>query len=119
MAALTIRDDALWVKHIHDPDIRRHVAGLSSDQPVRLVIDGRRILFRKMRDGLDGRPTPGLRADGDDIEGRAAWAQLQARRGETVPLALDEGPEDPYLTDLDEFLHEWKTPEDAAAFDGL
>lgn len=87
---------------------------------MRLVVDGQPVLFRKMADGKDGRPTPGLKADPDDGESRAVWTGLQARRGETVPVEIDEQScVDPYIAYLDELFWEWNTPEDAAAFDDL
>ena len=68
-------------------------------------------------DGKDGCPTPGLKAD---PESRMAWASLQARRGQTVPVELDERKTvGPYLAYLDELFWEWNTPGDADAFDDL
>lgn len=120
MSTLIIRDDALWAKHIADPTLRTRVLELSAGAPLRIRIDGRSILFRKMADGRDGRPTPGLKADPDDPSGRAAWAELQARRGESVVIDVDERKvADPYLVYLDELFHEWNSPGDAEAFDGL
>ncbi len=120
MTALTIRDDALWTRHISDPGIRGRVDQLAAGARLRLVVDGRSILFCKMADGKDGRPTPGLKADPDDAESRTAWASLQARRGQTVSVELDERTTvDPYLAYLDELFWEWNTPGDAEAFDDL
>lgn len=117
---LTIRDDALWAKHVAASDIRDRILGLPPNAALRLRIDGRPIRFRKMRDGRDGRPTPGLRVDPDDAAGRVEWCELQARRGETVSLTVDEPAEvDPYLRYLDELFWKWNTPEDCAAFDDL
>ena len=120
MASMTIRDDSLWAKHVHDETIRDRIVALKADETIRLVVDGEIIAFRKMRNGVDGRQTPGLRADEDDLRGRAVWAKLQQRRGEVVTVTTDDPPPvDPYLAYLDDFLWEWRTPEDAAAFDGL
>ena len=120
MAHLTIRDDALWAKHIADPAMRSRVVELPAGASLRLLVDGHPIVFRKMADGRDGRPTPGLRADPDDGAGRAAWSMLQHRRGESVTIVpADPSGTDPYLAYLDTFFHEWNSPEDAAAFDGL
>ena len=117
---LIIRDDALWAKHIDDAEIRRRITTLGDGEPLRLVVDGNAIVFRKMSTGRDGRPTLGLKADADDRESRLAWVKLQDRRGETVPVSMAAHQAvDPYLAYLDDFLWEWKTPEDAAAFDEL
>lgn len=119
MASITIRDNAVWAKHIEGaPELRKHILDLEQDAPLRLVIDGQSILFRKMRDGADGRPTPGLRPDSSE---KATWDAFQSRRGEVVGLSLAERDviTDPYLAYLDMFLAEWNSQQDADAFDRL
>ena len=81
----------LWAKHIAEAALRRCVIALPAGTPL-LRIDGRPIGFKKMKDGRDVRPTPGLRVDPDDAEGRTNWAELQTRRGEVVSIKVDETP---------------------------
>ena len=121
MGTLTISDDALLAKHIHDPELQRRILDLAPDEPLRLLIEDHLIIFRKSGPGADGTLASGLTPDPDDALGRAVWAALQAKRGESVRVSLaDPKPSvDPYLAYLDELFWEWKTPEDAAAFDDL
>lgn len=119
MGQITIRDNALWAKHVEgDPELVRRILTLPPSARLTLLVDRRRIRFRKMRDGVDGRPTPGLRPE---VVDKPVWDELQARRGESVSIALAgrASTVDPYLAHLDAFLEEWKSPEDAEAFDGL
>jgi hypothetical protein len=119
MAHLTIRDNAVWAKHIEgDPEIVRRILALPQNAPITLVIDERPVRFRKMRDGADGRPTPGIRPDPSF---KSFWDAMQERRGETVSVRLEGGPPlvDPYLASVQTLLSEWTSPEDAEAYDGL
>lgn len=119
MGFVTIRDNSLWTKHIEgDAEIVTRILGLPANAPIRLVIDGSELSFRKMRDGTDGRPTAGLRPDQDS---RAAWDKLLERRGIKVRLHLPDHPVliDPYLASLVPLLDEWTSTEDARAYDGL
>jgi hypothetical protein len=116
---MVIRDNAVWAKHIEgDPEITRRILALPPNAPITLVIDDRPIRFRKMRNGLDGRSTPGLRPD---VSCKAFWDAMQERRGEVVTVRLEgDAPlNDPYLASLEPLLNEWTSPEDAEAYDGL
>jgi hypothetical protein len=117
MATMTINDDAIWMKHIHDEQLRGRLLSLSAGDPVDIRVRGVRLRFRKMRNGRDGRATPGLRAD---ASARAAWAALQKLRGETVEIELiGYGAPDPYLDSLKTVLTEWSSVEDNIAFNDL
>lgn len=119
MAFVTVRDNALWAKHIEgDPEAVARVMGLPQDAPIVLLIEGTPVRFAKMRDGADGRPTPGLRPA--DSDARRFWGALQTRRGERVSVMLaDDLPDDGHLRSLVPLLSEWESPEDAAAYDRL
>lgn len=121
MGTVTICEDALRAKHIDDPELRRVVLDLSPGEPVTLVVADHPIVFRKPRSSPEDQPDPGLRPDGDDTLGAAVWGALQAKRGESVRISLagSKPAVDPYLAYLDELFWEWRTPEDAAAFDDL
>jgi hypothetical protein len=120
MAYMTIRDNALWAKHIDgDPQVAERILRLPQNAPITLLIDATPVRFRKMRDGADGRPTPGLRPA--DVGAKRFWDAMQGRRGETVHVDLAErvAANDPQLASLSALLSEWDSPEDAAAYDRL
>jgi hypothetical protein len=116
MSYMTVRDNALWAKHIEgDPRVVERILALPQNAPIVLVIDGTPVRFAKMRDGADGRPTPGLRPA--DSDGKRFWDALQERRGERV--RVEALPHDPHLASISALLSEWDSPEDAAAYDRL
>jgi hypothetical protein len=119
MAYVHIADSTIWVRHVEDgDDIARHILGLSENAPIALQIDGNLVLFRKMRNGSDGRPTSGIRPDESC---KAYWNKLYSeRRGERVPIALVTTPiVDPYLASIGHLLSEWDSPSDNAAYNDL
>jgi hypothetical protein len=116
---MVIRDNALWAKHIEgDEELVRRILSLPSNAPITLRVDRKPVRFRKMRDGADGRPTPGLRPE---PAFKSFWDTMQERRGEVVEVSLDHDAAvtDPYLASLEPLLDEWTSPEDARAYDGL
>jgi hypothetical protein len=115
---MIISDHAIWLKHIENERIISTIARLGQNAPVVLKVDGKPVLFRKMRDGGDGRPTPGIRPD-DAF--KDYWNRLyRERRGETVEIELDETPSaDPYLAAVSDVMTEWASKEDADAYDDL
>jgi hypothetical protein len=119
MGKLMIRDNAVWAKHIEDdPEIVRRIEALPQNGPINLLIDGKPVRFVKMRDGKDGRPTPGLRPD---PAFKPFWDAMQQQRGQAVQVQL-EGPQpvaDPYLVSVAGLLMEWSSREDAEAYDDL
>ena len=117
MGHLTIRDNALWVKHIEgDPKLVERILALPQNASVTLLIDAKPVRFLKMRDGADGRPTPGLRPD---AAFKSYWDAMQERRGEVVSLEELAAPADPLLASLSTLLSEWNSDEDAEAYDRL
>lgn len=117
MSYITVRDDALWARHVEDAEVRARIRELPQNAPLLLLVDGTPVRFVKMRDGKDGRPTDGLRPA--DEEARLFWRAMQARRGERVRVALGGVPANAYLASLNALLSEWDSEEDAAAYDGL
>ena len=94
------------------------ILALPQNAPIVLLIDGTPTRFVKMRNGTDGRPTPGLRPAISDA--KRFWDALQGRRGERVRVALPEvPPHDLHLASISALLSEWDSPEDAAAYDRL
>jgi hypothetical protein len=120
MSYITVRDNALWIKHLEgDSQAVARILALPQNAPVTLVIEGTVVRFVKMRDGADGRPTPGLRPA--DPASKRFWEAMQERRGETVRVDIpgDEPLNDPQLASLSALLAEWESPEDAEAYDRL
>lgn len=118
MAQMIISDHTIWLKHIENDRIVGKLAGLRPNAPISLKIDGKPVLFRKMRDGGDGRPTPGIRPD---EAFKDYWNSLyRERRGEAVEIELNEKSlTGPYLAAVSELMTEWASKEDAEAYDDL
>jgi hypothetical protein len=119
MAFVKISDNSIWAKHVDNgADIQRRILDLAENSPIALQIDGNVVLFRKMRNGSDGRPTAGIRPDESS---KAFWNKLYSeRRGERVPIALAITPvADPYLESMTHLLIEWDSPSDNAAYNDL
>ena len=84
---VTIRDHALWIKHIDGPErTLEWLAAMPAGTPARFVVDDVPGVWRKMADGKDGRPTQGFRPD--DAPTREHWHELQGRRGAWVSLLV-------------------------------
>ena len=84
MSLVEIRDHALWIKHIHQNEaLRQELLQLAAGELIELQVDGFRGMWKKMDDGRDGRPTPGIKAIG---KAREHWHGLQDRRGALVPI---------------------------------
>jgi hypothetical protein len=89
MASTTVSDYVIWAKHIHDdPELAQRVLAMWAGETIQLEVDGVRGTWRKMDDGADGRPTPGIRPVGAAQE---VWRYLyRSRRGEVVSLKVVE-----------------------------
>jgi len=63
------RDQAcIWAKHC-DPGIRAAITELFPEEQLIILVNGKRTIWARMKDGKDGRPTLGLKLVG----GRSAW----------------------------------------------
>ncbi len=92
MAVATVSDVVIWSKHIQGGDLSDRLLALRGGETVSLVVDGVKGSWCKMRDGKDGRPTPGIRPVGN---AQKFWQELfQSRKGEavTITLADDNAP---------------------------
>lgn len=87
MASTTVSDYVIWAKHIHDdPELVQRILSMFAGETIQLEVDGVRGTWRKMDDGADGRPTPGIRPVGAAQE---VWRYLfKRRRGEVVSLKV-------------------------------
>lgn len=92
MARAVVSDFVIWAKHIHgDSKLAARLAALRAGEMVELQVEGVTGAWRKMEDGRDGRPTPGIRPIG---RMQAFWRELYAsRKGDVVSLEL--APERP------------------------
>lgn len=86
MAYTLVKDVVIWTKHVHGGDLAARLEALPGDETITLVVDGVAGAWCKMRDGKDGRPTPGIRPVG---RAQTFWAQLfESRRGDSVSIDL-------------------------------
>jgi hypothetical protein len=119
MGYVTICNHSIWLKHIENaPQIVTKIESLAPNAPITLQIEDKPVIFRKMRDGADGRPTRGIRPDESF---KNYWNQLfQRRSGEKVEIKLNEAPiADSYLAAISSLLSEWDSPEDNEAYNDL
>ena len=78
MAMAEVRDHALWIKHIHgDNALTSKLDTIVAGALIELIVDGFRGQWRKMDDGKNGKPTPGLCAIGP---ARDHWHGMQGYR---------------------------------------
>ena len=79
-----MRDHALWIKHIHGNEpLKEKLLELAGGELVQLEVDGQAGMWKKMDDGKDGRPTPGIKGL---AKARDHWHGLQESRGEMVSI---------------------------------
>jgi hypothetical protein len=119
MPTMIISDHTIWTKHIENGEnLVRRLSSLEANAPIRLRIDGKPVLFRKMRNGADGRPTPGVRPD---EAFKDFWNDLyRNRRGQRIDVEPDEGPQpNSYLAAVSELMAEWHSPQDEEAYRDL
>lgn len=88
-ASTEIRDYVIWSKHLHgDLRLPGRIEALEAGETIELEVDGVRGTWRKMDQGKDGRPTPGIRPLGS---AQAFWRALyKSRRGAIVSVSLAE-----------------------------
>src|SRR6056297_1833508 len=87
MSIVEVRDHALWIKHIHgNEDLKAALLALRGGDLVEISVDGIAGHWKKMADGRDGRPTPGIRPIGP---ARDHWQRtIEDKRGALVPICL-------------------------------
>ncbi len=84
MSIVEVRDHALWAKHIHNNErLKEKILSLPQREIIELIVDGWRGPWKKMDNGKDGRPTPGLKGIGTT---QKKWHELQDRRGSVVSI---------------------------------
>ncbi|MDP3801427.1 hypothetical protein [Brevundimonas sp.] len=82
-----VRDYVIWSKHLHgDLRLPARIEALEAGETIELEVDGVAGTWRKMDQGKDGRPTPGIRPLGS---AQAFWRDLyRSRRGAVVTVSL-------------------------------
>jgi hypothetical protein len=85
VSVVEIRDHSLWPKHIHGNEpLKRKLLGMPEGTLIELEVDGFLGTWKKMSNGKDGLPMPGIRAIGP---ARQHWHGLQIRRGQLVSIS--------------------------------
>jgi hypothetical protein len=116
MATVTIRDDAIWISHIEgSSSLQARLRGLSAGDVVDLEVDGIVGTWERMRDGRDGRPTPGIKPISYM---KTVWAEMRRKTGRTVPIR-EVVTAETYLSAVSDTLNEWNSPEDELAYADL
>jgi len=85
-ATVEVRDSVIWSKHLHGSGattLAQLWEALPAGSLVRLEVDGREGIWEKMRDGLDGRPTPGLKPVG---AAKHAWSETRRSGADLVSV---------------------------------
>jgi len=116
MGKIKIADNSIWLKHIEDDrPLRDRLASLSAGETVKLEVAGVVGVWERMKNGPDGRPTPGIKPI-DSM--KRAWTAMQKDRGKVVNIrqVVDA---DSFLASLALTLSEWDSPGDEEAFRDL
>ncbi|UHS57158.1 hypothetical protein [Agrobacterium vaccinii] len=111
-----ITDDAIWFKHIHGETLRERLRKLRENEQINLEADGVVGEWVRMKTGSDGRPTDGIRPQG---EMKMVWSNwYRKRKGERISLREVKLADD-YLVNIASLFPEWESAEDEEAFRDL
>jgi hypothetical protein len=119
MGYVRLNADAIWASRIEGDDVlRTQILALPPGEAIELEVDGTVGTWVKMKDGRDGRPTPGLRPVGPMKD---LWKSMQARRGEVLKIRRAvRGGDLNYLRMIQQTLaEEWDSPQDDEAYRDL
>ncbi len=111
-----ISDIAIWIKHVENPQLRARLKALPDEEFINLETDGVIGRWVRMKSGKDGRPTEGIRPDGNIKKVWNHW--YKTRRGELVSIREVQFADD-YLVNVSKLFIEWDSPEDEEAFRDL
>ncbi|MGE6741630.1 hypothetical protein ACQKGC_15260 [Allorhizobium pseudoryzae] len=116
MQHVRLTDQVIWFKHIEGKTLLVRLKALQAEEEIHLEIGGVVGRWKRMRSGVDGRPTDGLKPSGAMRDIWSAW--YGSKRGDrlTVREVPDENPREPTITSL---FPEWASAEDEAAFRDL
>lgn len=84
MAAVTIKDDSIWISHIEgDEDLALFLRNMGAGERVLLLVDGFPGIWIRMLDDRDGRPRLAIKPTG---QAKERWLQLHASRRTVVTV---------------------------------
>jgi hypothetical protein len=113
---LSIEDTTIWISHVRDAKLRRRLEEMKEDDTIHLVADGVVGRWVKMKSGRDGRPTRGIKPDG---EMKTIWNDwFRDRKGKQIVVQEVQLADD-YLKEGSLLFSEWESPEDEEAFRDL
>ncbi len=116
MAKVEIRDDAIWISHIESGKaLQERLMALKAGDSLDLEVNGVVGTWERMRDGRDGRPTPGIKPV---AEMRQVWARMREHTGRIVDIR-EVVTATSYLDAVAATLTEWNSAEDEAAYADL
>jgi hypothetical protein len=113
---LSIEDTTIWFSHVKDAKLRRRLNDLREEDAIHLVADGVVGRWTRMKRGKDGRPTAGIKPDGEMKKIWNDW--FRSRKGEEI-VVQEVRIADDYLKEGSVLFSEWSTPEDEEAFRDL
>ncbi len=113
---MRIKDSVVWFKHIESTTLRRQLEALAPEQEIILEADGKIGRWQRMRTGVDGRLSYGIRPVGHMKEVWNNW--FKTRNGEAVSIGIVTLADD-YLAATSELFREWSEPADEEAFRDL
>ena len=113
---IRIEDHAIWFKHLPSRETLERLSALEPEAEVTVEIDGVTGKWQRMKRGVDGRLTDGIRPVG---EMKAIWNDwFRNRKGDKVTLRVLTTADD-YLAASAPLFSEWNSPEDDEAFRDL
>ncbi|MDQ6436740.1 hypothetical protein RB623_22035 [Mesorhizobium sp. LHD-90] len=113
---ISIEDTAIWISHVKDAKLKQRLDQMEENDTIHLVADGVVGQWVKMRRGKDGRPTRGIRPDG---EMKNIWNEwFRQRKGDRI-IVHEVRLADDYLREGSVLFSEWESPEDEEAFRDL
>ena len=115
-ATTKIKDHAIWFKDISEPSLLKRMEAMQPEEHIVLETDHVVGRWMRMKDGVDGRPTFGIRPAGEMKQIWNEW--FKSRKGEFIELRETQLADD-YLAAASEMFSEWNTPEDEEAFNDL
>ena len=76
--------DSIWMRHLPF-DLEEYCSRFERGQEFSLLVDNHSMLFTWMRDGSDGRPTPGIKAAASSKED---WNSIP--RGSVIRISIPD-----------------------------
>jgi hypothetical protein len=113
---LPIEDTTIWIRHVTDPNFKRRLEKMHENESIHLVADGIVGRWVRMKHGKDGRPTHGIKPEGEMKNIWNKW--FRERKGQRIAVQEVQLADD-YLREGSILFSEWESPEDEEAFRDL